>query len=65
MGESFNNLFRDGCLNGWLFDSVQQPKDESDVWLHEYNYVRPHGALGLLTPIEFIEQATQTKRIAA
>ena len=65
MGESFNNIFRDGCLNRWLFDSVQQAKDESDVWLQEYNHVRPHGALGLLTPKEFIELTTQSKTMAA
>ena len=65
IGESFNNIFRDGCLNRWLFDSVQQARDEADAWLYEYNHVRPHGAIELLTPKEFIELTTQSDRVAA
>lgn len=65
IGESFNNIFRDGCLNRWLFDSVQEARDEADFWLHEYNNIRPHGSLELLTPIEFIEQQEPEIRLAA
>lgn len=65
VGESFNNIYRDGCLNRWLFDSAQEARDESDLWLHEYNHIRPHGSLGLLTPIEFIELCETTEKMAA
>ena len=65
IGESFNNIYRDGCLNRWLFDSTQEARDESDLWLHEYNHIRPHGSLGLLTPIEFIELCENTEKMAA
>lgn len=43
--ESFNGVFRDGCLNRWLFTSVQEARRIINHWLEEYNNERPHGAL--------------------
>jgi len=65
IGESFNNIYRDGCLNRWLFDTAQEARDETDLWLAEYNHIRPHGSLGLLTPIEFIELCETAEKMAA
>jgi putative transposase len=48
--ESFNGVFRDGCLNRWLFASVQEARRIISHWREEYNYERPHGALNGLTP---------------
>ena len=52
--ESFNAVFRDGCLDRWSFYSVAEANREFDRWLEEYNYERPHGALNQLTPAEFL-----------
>lgn len=65
IGESFNNIYRDGCLNRWLFDTAQEARNESDLWLHEYNHIRPHGSLGLLTPIEFMELCETREKMVA
>jgi len=54
--ESFNGVFRDGCLNRWLFTSVQEARRIIHNWLVEYNYERPHGALAGLTPKAFAAQ---------
>jgi putative transposase len=35
--ESFNGVFRDGCLNRWLFESIREAREASESWLHEYN----------------------------
>ncbi len=43
--ESFNGVFRDGCLNRWLFESVRESRDATEHWLYEYNFERPHGSL--------------------
>jgi len=51
--ESFNGVFRDGCLNRWLFTSVQEARRIINHWLEEYNNERPHGALDGLTPRAF------------
>jgi putative transposase len=63
--ESFNGVFRDGCLNRWLFESPREAREASESWLLEYNEERPHGSLGGLTPSEFIEQAKEHDREAA
>jgi putative transposase len=51
--ESFNGKFRDECLNeNWFFDLADARRKIAD-WKWDYNYVRPHSALGYLTPMEF------------
>ena len=56
--ESFNGVFRDGCLNRWLFTSVQEARRTITNWLEEYNHERPHGALDGLTPRAFAAQGS-------
>jgi putative transposase len=51
--ESFNGVVRDGCLNRWLFGSVQEARRIIHHWREEYNHERPHGALQGLTPAAF------------
>jgi putative transposase len=51
--ESFNGVFRDGCLDRWLFTSVHEARRIITNWLEEYNHERPHGALNGLTPHAF------------
>ena len=63
--ESFNAVFRDGCLNRWLFESVREAREASEAWLQEYNEERPHGSLGGLTPFSFFERAKTQNREAA
>jgi transposase InsO family protein len=63
--ESFNAVFRDGCLNRWLFESVREARETSESWLHEYNEERPHGSLGGLTPSRFFEKWEEQERKAA
>jgi putative transposase len=63
--ESFNGVFRDGCLNRWLFESVREAREASEAWLQEYNVERPHGSLGGRVPAVFFEQWQERKREAA
>lgn len=51
--ESFNGVFRDGCLNKWSFYSVAEARRVITQWLEEYNTVRPHGAINMMTPRAF------------
>jgi len=51
--ESFNGIFRDGCLNRWAFYSVREAKKIIQQWLNEYNQERPHGSLQGATPDAF------------
>ncbi len=63
--ESFNAVFRDGCLNRWLFGSVREAREASEAWLHEYNEERPHGSLGGRLPAVFFEQWEKQNQVAA
>jgi putative transposase len=56
--ESFNGVFRDGCLNRWLFASVQEARRIIHHWREEYNHERPQGALEGLTPQAFAAQCS-------
>jgi putative transposase len=63
--ESFNGVFRDGCLNRWLFESLREAREASEAWLREYNQERPHGSLEGLTPFEFSELWEGQDQVAA
>lgn len=51
--ESFLGSFRDECLKLHWFLSLRDAKREFDRWRRGYNRVRPHSALGDLSPAEF------------
>lgn len=57
--ESFNGSFRDECLNVNWFLSLDDARQKIEAWRQEYNYFRPHTALGNLTPIENSGQLSQ------
>jgi putative transposase len=51
--ERFNGTCRRELLNANLFYSLDHARELASEWMHEYNYERPHSALGDRTPIEF------------
>lgn len=54
--ESFNGRLRDECLNVHLFFSMDDAKDKLEKWREDYNFKRPHGSLGHLTPSEYAQK---------
>lgn len=59
--ESFNARLRDSCLNLHWFTSLAEAQEEIGKWRLDYNYERPHGSLGGLTPVAFAKQTEVTK----
>lgn len=51
--ESFNGRLREECLNREQFWSLSEARVVIDDWKWKYNHIRPHGSLGMLTPVEF------------
>jgi Transposase and inactivated derivatives len=49
-GESFNARMRDEFLNGEIFDTMTEAEVLTRHWVHDYNTVRPHSALGYCPP---------------
>jgi putative transposase len=63
--ERRNGVFRDGCLNRWLFASVREARRMINPWREEYHDERPHGALAGRTPAAFAAQCTVSLEPAA
>jgi putative transposase len=51
--ESFQGKLRDECLNGHWFLNLADARRTLAEWRTTYNRVRPHSALGYVTPEEF------------
>lgn len=51
--ERFNRTFRTEVLDAYAFSSLQEVRDITELWLEEYNAVRPHQALGGLPPYAY------------
>jgi len=58
--ESFNGKFRDECLNQHWFTDLADARAIIAAWRHDYNAVRPHSALGNLTPERFAQLPVPT-----
>ncbi len=43
-----------------MFDSVEAAQAALDVWVEEYNYIRPHQAIGEVPPFERFQLAAVT-----
>ncbi len=60
--ERFNGTFRKHVLNAYLFDNIQEVRDVTSAWLEDYNLVRPHDALGGMSPVAYAK-ASETKQL--
>ncbi len=57
--ESFNDKFRDECLNEHWFTSLWDAREKVEAWRVEYNPERPRSSLGNQTPEEFRASVTR------
>lgn len=62
--ESFNGKLRDECLNETLFGTLRDARKTLEEWQEDYNWRRPHSALGNLTPMKFLQRKTMDKMAA-
>lgn len=62
--ESFNDKFRDECLNANWFVSIADAQRVTAAFRQDYNNFRPHSALNYLTPSEFAAQQAQSVKVA-
>ena len=54
--ERFNRTYRSEVLNAHLLDSLDQVREVTEQWLHIYNEIRPHDALGRIPPAAYRRQ---------
>ena len=62
--ESFNGKLRDECLNETLFGTLRDAHKTLEEWQEDYNWRRPHSALGNLIPMEFLQRKAMDKMAA-
>jgi putative transposase len=60
----FNGKLRDECLNETLFGTLRDARKTLEEWHEDYNWRRPHSALGNLTPMEFLQRKAMDKMAA-
>jgi len=59
--ESFNDRFRDECLNENWFKDLAEARQVARTWLRDYNQHRPHTALWGLPPAEFTRRGAELR----
>ena len=52
--ESFNGKLRDECLSETLFGILCAARETMEEWQQDYNWRRPHSALGNLSPMALL-----------
>lgn len=52
--ERFNRSYREAVLDMYVFRSLDEARDQTEIWIKEYNEERPHESLGNMTPREYL-----------
>ena len=52
--ERFNRSYRQAVLDMYVFQTLNEVREQTAKWIKEYNEERPHESLGDLTPREFL-----------
>lgn len=51
--ERFNRSYREGVLDMYVFKSLREVQERTEIWMRDYNEHCPHDALNGMTPIEY------------
>jgi putative transposase len=54
--ERFNGSYRRGVLNKYIFENLDQVREQTKIWINDYNNVRPHDALNKMSPVKYAQK---------
>jgi len=61
--ERFHKTLREDFLDGAVFADLEAAQAALDAWVEEYNSLRPHQSLGMVTPAERFRPSPTTRCI--
>lgn len=53
--ERFNRTYRESVLDAYVFNDLMQARNQSDLWMEDYNNHRPHSAIGFIPPKKYAD----------
>lgn len=54
--ERFNKSFRNGVLDSYIFETLDDVRTITENWVNDYNHERPHDSLGGVSPVMYKNQ---------
>jgi putative transposase len=51
--DRFNSTYRQDVLDAYLFEDLHQVRNETEKWMDDYNYHRPHESLENNAPCNY------------
>ncbi len=55
--ERFNRSYRQGVLNAYQFNTLEDVREQTQICMDDYNHYRPHVALGELSPVNYRQES--------
>lgn len=60
--ERFNRSYRTEVLDAYVFDTLEEVRQITEIWLREYNEERPHDSLGRVPPLTYMPRPTMPEK---
>ena len=53
--ERFNGTYRRGVLDLYIFEDIDQVREQTNEWMYYYNHNRPHNGIGKIPPVRYAQ----------